>query len=196
MTTSDSDSLIRAAAFEQIRRLLVTRDQLTSKDLAAGFLFAGVRVPFVNPMRGIFKPRQMKGLLSIRTVFPRTGNRVWYDDQRVVHRQIYEGEDTIDYAFMGMVRDAEANLAATRSTLSDPLGFQKKKASAQKMAIAIVSAGVILTHCAEVKVTHLGEDDGFFGAVDVDPGGSSGDTSDGPKGRRGEIDREAAGLLA
>ena len=26
----------------------------------------------------------------------------------------------------------------------------------------VVSAGVILTHCAEVKVTHLGEDDGFL----------------------------------
>ncbi len=32
-----------------------------------------------------------------------------------------------------------------------------------------VSAEVILTHCAEVKVTHLGEDDGLFGAVHVDP---------------------------
>lgn len=45
-------------------------------------------------------------------------------------------------------------------------------------------------------MTHLGEDDGFFGAVDVDPGASSGDTSDGPTGRRGESNREAVGLLA
>ncbi|MGB6100363.1 MAG: TniQ family protein [Comamonas sp.] len=44
-----------------------------------------------------------------------------------------------------------------------------------------VGAEVILTHCAEVKVTHLGEDDGLL-AVDVDPGASSGDTSDGPQG--------------
>ena len=63
-------------------------------------------------------------------------------------------------------------------------------------ALPAVAAEVILTHCAEVKVTHLGEDDGLFGAVDVDPGGSSGDTSDGPKGRRGEVDCEAAELLA
>jgi putative restriction endonuclease len=55
----------------------------------------------VNPQRGIFKPRQMQYLLSIRAVFPKPGNRVWYDDQRQVHKQIYEGEDTIDYAFMG-----------------------------------------------------------------------------------------------
>jgi hypothetical protein len=61
---------------------------------------------------------------------------------------------------------------------------------------SVVSAGVILTHPVDVKLTHLGEDDGFFGAVDVDPGGSSGDTSDGPKGRRNQGDCQAAGLLA
>ena len=60
----------------------------------------------------------------------------------------------------------------------------------------LVAADAKLTHCAEVKVTHLGEDDGLFGAVDVDPGGSSGDTSDGPKGRRSQIHRQAAQLLA
>ena len=59
-----------------------------------------------------------------------------------------------------------------------------------------VSAEVILTHCAEVKVTHLGEDDGLFGAVDVDPGECSGDTSYGPQGRSGQVDRQAAWLLA
>lgn len=101
MKLAFSDQEIRAAAFEQVRRLLVTRDQLTAKDLAVGFFINGVRLPLVNPQRGIFKPRQMESLLSIRTVFPKSGNRVWYDDQRQVHQQIYDGEDTIDYAFMG-----------------------------------------------------------------------------------------------
>src|SRR6266403_5709066 len=45
--------------------------------------------------------RQRAGLLSIRTVFPRQGGRVWYDDQRDAHRQIYGGEEIIEYAFMG-----------------------------------------------------------------------------------------------
>lgn len=97
MTDRLTDAVLRAAAFEQIRRLLVTRTQLTAKDLAVGFFCDGIRVPFLNPQRGIFKPRQMERLLSIRTVFPKPGGRVWYDDQRVVHRQIYEGEDTIAY---------------------------------------------------------------------------------------------------
>ena len=101
MAIAFSDQNIRAAAFEQVRRLSVTRDQLTAKDLAVGFFIDGMRLPLVNPQRGIFKPKQMEVLLSIRTVFPKSGNRVWYDDQRQVHQQIYDGEDTIDYAFMG-----------------------------------------------------------------------------------------------
>ena len=43
----------------------------------------------------------MEHLLSIKTVFPRRGARVWYDDQREAHRQIYAGDDVVDYAFMG-----------------------------------------------------------------------------------------------
>src|SRR5258708_16788717 len=74
---------------------------LDSADLAAGFEFGGQRIPLVNPQRGIFKPRQMALLLSIRTVFPRHGGRVWYDDQRDAHRQIYEGDEIVEYAFMG-----------------------------------------------------------------------------------------------
>jgi putative restriction endonuclease len=74
---------------------------LHSADLADGFEFGGDRIPLVNPQRGIFKPRQMEHLLSIKTVFPRRGARVWYDDQREVHRQIYAGDDVVDYSFMG-----------------------------------------------------------------------------------------------
>jgi putative restriction endonuclease len=45
--------------------------------------------------------RAARGLLSIRTVFPQQGGRVWYDDQREAHRQIYAGDDVVEYAFMG-----------------------------------------------------------------------------------------------
>ena len=72
-------------------------------------MFAGERVPLVNPQRGIFKPRSMEHLLSIRTVFPRSGARVWYDDQRVVHEQVARGAELIDYAFMGSDPDAADN---------------------------------------------------------------------------------------
>jgi putative restriction endonuclease len=82
---------------------------LDATDLAGGFEFEGERIPLVNPRRGIFKPRQMIGLLSIKTVFPRRGGRVWYDDQREAHHQIYTGDDVVEYAFMGVNPDASDN---------------------------------------------------------------------------------------
>lgn len=101
MSDGDLDAKIRMAAFEQVRMLAAVHDHLTSTDLARGFNFQGERIPLVNPQRGIFKPQKMRFLLSIRTVLPRTERRVWYDDQRDVHRQIFDGEEAIDYAFMG-----------------------------------------------------------------------------------------------
>jgi len=108
-TTPDSDQLMRAAAFSAVRQLIEVRGDLTAQDLKVGFSFQGERIPFINPQRGIFKPRQMRYLLSIKTVFPRPGARVWYDDQRQVHRQIYAGDETVDYAFMGQDHDAADN---------------------------------------------------------------------------------------
>ncbi len=109
MDDQEQDALIRSAAFDHVRRLIETRDHLTASDLSPGFIFKGERIPLINPQRGIFKPRQMKWLLSIKTVYPRRGARVWYDDQREVHRQIFEGDETIDYAFMGQNPDAADN---------------------------------------------------------------------------------------
>jgi putative restriction endonuclease len=105
----DQDTRIRLAAFEHIRRLRELHDHLTATELRPGFLFEGERVPLINPQRGIFKPQQMQYLLSIKTVFPKPGGKVWYDDQREVHRQIFEGDETVDYAFMGRDPNAADN---------------------------------------------------------------------------------------
>jgi putative restriction endonuclease len=107
--TVSGDHALRLVAFQEVRRLADVNGDLTSKDLRAGFHFDGTRIPLINPQRGIFKPTQMRHLLSIRTVYPRPGARVWYDDQRQVHRQIYEGEEAVDYAFMGQNADAAEN---------------------------------------------------------------------------------------
>jgi putative restriction endonuclease len=82
---------------------------ITSEQIKAGFVYRNERIPLINPQRGIFKPARMRFLLSIRTVFPRPGRRVWYDDQRDVHRQIFQGDETVDYAFMGTNPDAPEN---------------------------------------------------------------------------------------
>jgi putative restriction endonuclease len=88
MASNNKDAQLRQAAFDHVNRLALLKDGvLDSADLAGGFEFDGQRIPLINPQRGIFKPRQMEHLLSIKTVFPRKGGRIWYDDQREVHQQ-------------------------------------------------------------------------------------------------------------
>jgi putative restriction endonuclease len=100
--SASGDAQLRQAAIDHVNRIAAVRGGiLDSADLDAGFEFAGQRIPLVNPYRGIYKPRQMQRLLSIRTVVPRRGGRVWYEDQRDAHRQIYSGNDLVEYAFMG-----------------------------------------------------------------------------------------------
>ncbi len=105
MVDAAQDIPIRLAAVEHLERLSAGAT-LTADDLKAGFTFQGARIPLVNPQRGIFKPASMRHLLSVRTVFPKPGGKVWYDDQRDVHRQIFDGDESVDYAFMGRDPDA------------------------------------------------------------------------------------------
>lgn len=109
MNVEDRDTRMRMAAFDHVQRLSEAHGHLTKNELAPGFMFEGERIPLVNPQRGIFKPSRMRYLLSIKTVYPRPGARVWYDDQRQVHRQIFEGEQSVDYAFMGQNPEAPDN---------------------------------------------------------------------------------------
>ena len=109
MKSDVADTLMRMAAFGHVLKLSQIQNNISAEDLRRGFTFEGERIPLVNPQRGIFKPRQMQYLLSIRTVFPRPGKRVWYDDQRQVHSQIFESREAVDYAFMGKNPDAADN---------------------------------------------------------------------------------------
>ena len=109
MQSGALDTRMRLQAFEHVQRLSELHDHLTADQLRAGFTYEGERVPLINPQRGIFKPRQMRHLLSIRTVFPRSGARIWYDDQRVAHQQIFQQDQAVEYAFMGQDPDAADN---------------------------------------------------------------------------------------
>ena len=109
MRSDVADTLMRMTAFTHVLKLSETQDNISAEELRRGFTFEGERIPLVNPQRGIFKPRKMQYLLSIRTVFPRPGKRVWYDDQRQVHSQIFESREAVDYAFMGTNPDAADN---------------------------------------------------------------------------------------
>ncbi len=103
------DDEMRNAAFARVRFLSETVGNLSSVELKPGFSFRGARVPFHNPQRGIFKPRQMRYLLSIRTVFPKPGARVWYDDQRSALDTVFAADSELKYAFMGKNPDAADN---------------------------------------------------------------------------------------
>ena len=105
----DQDAAMRLAAFDQVRKLTASHNYLTATELKPGFIFDGVRFPLTNPQRGIFKPQRMHHLLSIKTVFPKPGGKVWYDDQTNGHRQVFEGDETVEYAFMGKDPDAADN---------------------------------------------------------------------------------------
>ncbi len=105
----DRDTQMRLAAFARIRRLTEVHGHLTAHEIRPGFMFEGERIPLVNPQRGIYKPRKMDYLLSITTVFPRPGARRWYDDQLQVHDQIFKGDESVEYAFMGQDPEAADN---------------------------------------------------------------------------------------
>ena len=83
MDSATNDFQRRQAALDQVSHLAAIRGGvLDSGHLAAGFQFEGQRFPLINRQRGIFKPRQMAHLLSIKTVFPRRGAGVWNDEVR------------------------------------------------------------------------------------------------------------------
>lgn len=59
----------------------------------------------------------MRFLLSIKTVFPKPGGgKVWYDDQREVHQQIFEGDGETRQTSSGVV--AQSNRRAERARRS------------------------------------------------------------------------------
>ena len=109
MNAADQDTLMRLEAFRRVQDLQQSHRFLTASELNPGFEFAGERIPLVNRQRGIFKPRQMQFLLSVRTVYPRPGGKIWYDDQRHVHRRLFESDDSVEYAFMGTNPEAADN---------------------------------------------------------------------------------------
>ena len=69
MEITDPDIQMRLAAFDRVQKLSQIHERLTAKELNPGFIFEGMRYPLVNPQRGIFKPRQMKYLLLIKSVY-------------------------------------------------------------------------------------------------------------------------------
>jgi len=107
----ESDAAFRQAAFAALDRLLVFQDALTWNEIHKGFTAPGSndRVHFATRAKGIFKPQQMRRVLSIKSVQPRAGRQFWYADQNEAHAAIFGGDGTISYNFQGTDPNAEDN---------------------------------------------------------------------------------------
>ena len=105
----DDDTRIRAAALRHIDALLATSDnnELRAEQLSKPFDLDGESVYITNPRKGIFKPRQMNSLLSLKTVYPRGRGR--YQDQTEAYWALLTGVSGIKYAFMGKDPNADPN---------------------------------------------------------------------------------------
>ncbi|MCC8939087.1 HNH endonuclease [Bradyrhizobium sp. Arg68] len=103
MSSPSDDALIRAAAFAALDQLMMGRSVLPWGDIEAGFMAPGYdyRLRFGSRAKGIFKPKEMSGVLSLRTVMPRHGRRVWYRDQDESREALYAADSTVRYSFRG-----------------------------------------------------------------------------------------------
>jgi putative restriction endonuclease len=99
---TDPDTPYRLAAFERLRLLAALHGSaLPWRALQDGFTCGSERALFASAAQGIFKPAQMKGVLSVKTVVPKPGGRVWYHDQRESDTKLRTATDTLVYAFKG-----------------------------------------------------------------------------------------------
>ena len=107
---NDPDASFRLAAFDRLRLLAgLHGSALPWSAIQEGFACAGERVLFASAAQGIFKPVQMKGVLSVKTVVPKPGGRVWYHDQLESDAKLRTATDTLAYAFKGSNPDDTQN---------------------------------------------------------------------------------------
>ena len=69
------DREIRRRAFEHVLALERLHQAIPWSEIKRGFEFNGERIHFATKARGIFKPKQMRTLLSIKTVTPKPGRK-------------------------------------------------------------------------------------------------------------------------
>ena len=106
----DPDAPYRLAAFERLRLMVQLHGgALPWSAISEGFVCDGKRIHFATKAEGIFKPAQMKGVLSVTTVVPRAGRRVWYHDQLESEAKLATAADGLSYAFNGTDPDSRQN---------------------------------------------------------------------------------------
>jgi putative restriction endonuclease len=103
MLEQSGDALIRTAAFAALDQLMIGRTVLPWSEIEKGFEASGFgyRLRFSTREKGIFKPKEMSSVLSVRTVMPREGRKVWYKDQDEGRDALYAGDSSVRYSFRG-----------------------------------------------------------------------------------------------
>jgi len=106
----DPDAPYRLAAFDRLRALRALHGStLPWSVIAEGFACGSERVRFASAAQGIFKPAPMRGVLSVKTVVPKPGGRVWYHDQLESDAKLKTATDALAYAFKGTDPDDPQN---------------------------------------------------------------------------------------
>lgn len=108
MAGIDPDRQIRSRAITWVLDLHKRSGTLSWGQIKQGFQFQGEQIRLATRARGIFKPKQMKTLLSIKTVIPRTGRKVWYDDQSI-DQAVFGRREHFEYSFMKGSRADQVN---------------------------------------------------------------------------------------
>ena len=100
MLMDDPDHRVRLAAFQRLRMLgQLHGGPVPWAALNDGFNADGAYYRFASAAEGIFRPRGMTGVLSLKTVVPKPRGRVWYHDQ--VAPEFSAPGEVFWYAFRG-----------------------------------------------------------------------------------------------
>ncbi len=98
----DPDAALRVAAFQQLQHLrTLFAGALPWSAIKAGFPSNGRTMQMATEAEGIFKPREMSGLLSLKTVIPKPAGRIWYADQMAADPMIPFSNEILRYSFSG-----------------------------------------------------------------------------------------------
>ena len=156
---TDPDRQIRWAAIHWVRELHKRYGTLEWSQISDGFPFHGETIRLATKARGIFKPKQMETLLSIRTGIPRAGRRVWYEDQRIIQQAVFGKSEHFEYSLM-------------KGAGADRVNALIKQAHDLRLAI-IYFVGVAPTLYEPIVPTYIYDFDAFSGKCFVGPGQSS-----------------------
>ncbi|WP_018141229.1 HNH endonuclease [Thioalkalivibrio sp. ALJ7] len=165
----ERDARIRNAAFQHLKTLLVTDQVVDHYALAQGFPFEGAVIRFLSQAEGIFKPKEMRWPLSVKTVVPKKGRDVWYRDQLSAHQEVLTSSETVRYAFKGEDPNAKPNQGLREvMELQLPITYFLGVAPARYQPIFPAYVVDWDSYHKEVRIAFLPEDQGTPGVRDIE----------------------------